>query len=151
MGTDSTRCSLFTLHWVGVWEKNSSTKCEQKGKQTANVLGDYKFQKSTYYASGRARRCLSSVAIYSERRCAKSAIRNVNNRNLCDLLPAANIVSDSFHGSFTFIFSFFTNPRKQTSANTKWLDRISFLCFCMRGCEYIVCLRGSCAWLPDEH
>lgn len=31
---------------------------------------------------------------------------NVHIRNLCDLQPVANIVSDAFHGSFTFIFPF---------------------------------------------
>lgn len=101
--------------------------------QSAYVLSDYKFQNSTYYANGCARRYLSELfPIYSFCCCyfqCFTCTLYICNLYTYVLPPVANIGSDAFHGSFTFIFSIFTNPRKQTFwANNKVLDRISFSC-----------------------
>lgn len=136
------------VYCVGVYGK-TATNCEQKGKQTANVLGDYKFQNLLIM------RTVALVAAcpllpFIRRRSAKSAIWNVHNRNLCDLLPAANIVSDSFHGSFTFIFPFslihVNKHRRTQSAGSNFIFML-----CMRGCQYHSLLRGNVCLVSTEH
>lgn len=91
--------------------------------------------------------CLSSIFHFIRRCCAESAISDehyAHSRNLWDLPPVANIVSDTFSWIIYFHISIFANPRKQTSTNTQSArDRISFLCFMRISYTVYVCLMCS--------